>query len=40
MDLVDTEEDVEKLEEDLDLIYTLQLENNMPFTGKKFKILH
>ena len=36
---VDTEEDVEKLQEDLDLIYTWQQENNMLFNGKKFEML-
>ena len=36
---VDTEEDVEKLQEDLDLIYSWQQENNMLFNGKKFEML-
>jgi hypothetical protein len=36
---VDKEEDVEKPQEDLDLIYTWQKENNMLFNGKKFEML-
>ena len=36
---VDTEKDLKKLQEDLDLIYTWQKENNMIFNGKKFEML-
>ena len=37
---VDKKDDVEKLQDDLNLIYNWQSENNMLFNGKKFELLH
>ena len=36
---VDTEDDVEKLQEDLNIIYNWQNENNMLFNSNKFEML-
>ena len=36
---IDTEEDVEELQKDLDKLYQWQEDNNMLFNGKKFEVL-
>ena len=36
---VDTEDDVEELQSDLDRIYSWQEENNMEFNSKKFEVM-
>ena len=36
---IDTEDDVEELQQDLDKLYQWQEQNNMLFNGKKFEVL-
>ena len=36
---IETEEDVEKMQENLEKLYTWQTDNKMKFNGKKFQVL-